>query len=161
VPIGSAERPNRKPTRVYVQGSNGAIREGTIVDICKGDDVVASVEVEGWWGSKDSSGFTYRIDECLVYKANQRPAGCSLRALNGDGPIIKRVRTDPADAEDTTTDITVTDEAPTTSSSSDSDAAAPVILDLGPETSAESASAAYPTITLPDLQPDTPEAADF
>jgi hypothetical protein len=102
VPPGPAEKPNFKPTRVYISNPDGTISEGTLDDIAKGDEVVASAEVEGWWGSKDSSGYTYRADEILVYKGNVRPKECSLRSLSGDGPIVKRARTDP----ETTTELT-------------------------------------------------------
>lgn len=89
VPEGPPEKPNKKVSRIYVQNPDGSVREGTIDDICKGDDVVAIVEVEGWYGSKDSSGYTYRIYECMVYKANQRPSGPTLRSLDSDGPLLK------------------------------------------------------------------------
>lgn len=92
---------NKKPTRVYVVEVNEhgktQMRDGIISDIEMGDEIVASVDVEGWWGSKDASGITYRIDECAVYKQDQRPAGCQLRALDVDAPIMKRVRKDPED----------------------------------------------------------------
>jgi hypothetical protein len=88
---------NKKPTRVYVVevDSNGKrMRDGLLSDIELGDEIVASVDVEGWWGSKDGSGITYRIDECAVYKPSQRPTTCQLR-MDGDMPIVKRVRNDP------------------------------------------------------------------
>jgi hypothetical protein len=92
VPPGPPEKPNWKASRIYVQNSDGTVREGGIDDISRGDEIIASVEVEGWYGSKDSSGFTYRLDEGLIIKAHQRPKGLTLRALDGDGPIVKRMR---------------------------------------------------------------------
>lgn len=107
IPPGPPEKPNRKPTRVYVVNGDGTMREGTIADISMNDDIVASVDVEGWWGSKDSSGYTYRIDECAVYKPEQRPSTCQLRSVDGDGPIVKRGRTE---TNTTTEETTGTEE---------------------------------------------------
>jgi len=91
--------PNKRPTQVYVvQGKD--VRKGVIADIEQNDEIVASVNVEGWWASKDGSGITYTVDEVAVYKPRERPNTCQLLLPDMDTssdspPANKRARQEP------------------------------------------------------------------
>ena len=102
----------KKLTKVWIAPKDRSEKAvpGTIDDIHKDDDLYVCLELEGWWASKDSSGFTYRIYECVVFK-NTRPTECGLdlAAMMGgaldevpDVPITKRMRPSPGSDTDQT-----------------------------------------------------------